>query len=415
MGKNKKKNKTKTKNGEQQGEGSKNAAASQKGTPTTTEDVQAAPDMDCPPYSLSPPPNIPLAVQYHRNMVYHLLQANITLEDKERSVSDAFVTTRNASERAAMERIATFFGISPGVKKSTVSDGSEQDLNENIRAFIRKGVQSGHITEQDIESFVTEQIVPFEGPTSYAAFSQIQTYLAQCGVPFVHHRTSVSGGSAPGCSVRSYMAQKVPSEIIEVNESPNTMVDNAVHKSDKSVEEEVEVAESDQPEHSNPEDTSSINANCSGYQAQKKVEDRSPGSDVASKEKVDEGDGHGSQTTEVHQLDDLDAQDTEPAVVGEDESCGNEPRSDTIGESDHDTYERKTLESCEAAVEQSNFHKQRAQEQLEHATSKISQCDEMAQHAAALRRLVKQRREMENQMDYHEREIEDLKVSIQEV
>ncbi|RKK20595.1 hypothetical protein BFJ66_g6583 [Fusarium oxysporum f. sp. cepae] len=221
MGKNKKKNKTKTKNGEQQGEGSKNAAASQKGTPTTTEDVQAAPDMDCPPYSLSPPPNIPLAVQYHRNMVYHLLQANITLEDKERSVSDAFVTTRNASERAAMERIATFFGISPGVKKSTVSDGSEQDLNENIRAFIRKGVQSGHITEQDIESFVTEQIVPFEGPTSYAAFSQIQTYLAQCGVPFVHHRTSVSGGSAPGCSVRSYMAQKVPSEIIEVNESPN--------------------------------------------------------------------------------------------------------------------------------------------------------------------------------------------------
>lgn len=193
------------------------------------------------------------------------------------------------------------------------------------------------------------------------------------------------------------------------------MVDNPVHKSDKSVEEEVEVAESDQPEHSNPEDTSSINANCSGYQAQKKVEDRSPGSDVASKEKVDEGDGHGSQTTEAHQLDDLDAQDTEPAVVGEDESCGNEPRSDTIGESDHDTYERKTLESCEAAVEQSNFHKQRAQEQLEHATSKISQCDEMAQHAAALRRLVKKRREMENQMDYHEREIEDLKVSIQEV
>ncbi|EMT70593.1 hypothetical protein FOC4_g10009058 [Fusarium odoratissimum] len=217
MGKNKNKNKNKTKNGEQQGEGSKNAAASQKGTPTTTEDVQAAPDMDCPPYSLSPPPNIPLAVQYHRNMVYHLLQANITLEDKERSVSDAFVTTRNASERAAVERIATFFGISPGVKKSTVSDGSEQDLNENIRAFIRKGVQSGRITEQDIKSFVTEQIVPFEGPTSYAAFSQIQTYLAQCGVPFVHHQTSVSG-----CSVRSYMAQKVPSEIIEVNESPNT-------------------------------------------------------------------------------------------------------------------------------------------------------------------------------------------------
>ncbi|RKK85722.1 hypothetical protein BFJ69_g1332 [Fusarium oxysporum] len=60
MGKNKKKNENKTKNGEQQGEGSKNAAASQKGTPTTTEDVQAAPDMDCPPYSLSPPPNIPL-------------------------------------------------------------------------------------------------------------------------------------------------------------------------------------------------------------------------------------------------------------------------------------------------------------------------------------------------------------------
>ncbi|KAK2933826.1 hypothetical protein FoTM2_005070 [Fusarium oxysporum f. sp. vasinfectum] len=330
-------------------------------------------------------------------MVYYLLQANITLEDKERSVSDTFVTTRNASERAAMERIATFFGISPGVKKSTVSDGSEQDLNENIRAFIRKGVQSGHITEQDIESFVTEQIVPFEGPTSYAAFSQIQTYLAQCGVPFVHHRTSVSGGSAPGCSVRSYMAQKVPSEIIEVNESPNTMVDNPVHKSDKSVEEEVEVAESDQPEHFNPEDTTSINANCSGYQAQKKVDDRSPVSDVASKEKVDEGDDH------------------EPAVVGEDESCGNEPRSDTIGESDYDAYERKTLESCEAAVEQSNFHKQRAQEQLEHATSKISQCDEMAQHAAALRRLVKQRREMENQMDYHEREIKDLKVSIQEV
>ncbi|SCO77112.1 uncharacterized protein FRV6_01324 [Fusarium oxysporum] len=397
MGKNKKKN-NKTKNGEQQGEGSKNATASQKGTPTTTEDVQAVPDMDCPPYSLSPPPNIPLAVQYHRNMVYHLLQANITLEDKERSVSDTFVTTRNASERAAMERIATFF-----------------DLNENIRAFIRKGVQSGHITEQDIESFVTEQIVPFEGPTSYAAFSQIQTYLAQCGVPFVHHRTSVSGGSAPGCSVRSYMAQKVPSEIIEVNESPNTMVDNPVHKSDKSVEEEVEVAESDQPEHFNPEATTSINANCSGYQAQKKVDDRSPVSDVASKEKVDEGDDHGSQTTEAPQLDDLDAQDTEPAVVGEDESCGNEPRSDTIGESDYDAYERKTLESCEAAVEQSNFHKQRAQEQLEHATSKISQCDEMAQHAAALRRLVKQRREMENQMDYHEREIEDLKVSIQEV
>ncbi|KAJ0154027.1 hypothetical protein HZ326_3661 [Fusarium oxysporum f. sp. albedinis] len=399
MGKNKKKNKNKTKNGEQQGEGSKNAAASQKGTPTTTEDVQAAPDMDCPPYSLSPPPNIPLAVQYHRNMVYHLLQANITLEDKERSVSDAFVTTRNASERAAMERIATFFGISLGVKK---------------KAFIRKGVQSGHITEQDIESFVTEQIVPFEGPTSYAAFSQIQTYLAQCGVPFVHHRTSVSSGSAPGCSVRSYMAQKVPSEIIEDSQT-GSMVDNPVHKSDKSVEEEVEVAESDQPEHSNPEDTSSINANCSGYQAQKKVDDRSPVSDVASKEKVDEGDGHGSQTTEAHQLDDLDAQDTEPAVVGEDESCGKEPRSDTIGESDYDAYERKTLESCEAAVEQSTFHKQRAQEQLEHATSKISQCDEMAQHAAALRRLVKQRREMENQMDYHEREIEDLKVSIQEV
>ncbi|PCD35882.1 hypothetical protein AU210_008440 [Fusarium oxysporum f. sp. radicis-cucumerinum] len=193
------------------------------------------------------------------------------------------------------------------------------------------------------------------------------------------------------------------------------MVDNPVHKSDKSVEEEVEVAESDQPEHSNPEDTSSINANCSGYQAQKKVDDRSPRSDVASKEKVDEGDGHGSQTTEAHQLDDLDAQDTEPAVVGEDESCGNEPRSDTIGESDYDAYERKTLESCEAAAEQSTFHKQRAQEQLEHVTSKISQCDEMAQHAAALRRLVKQRREMENQMDYHEREIEDLKVSIQEV
>ncbi|KAI3584383.1 hypothetical protein IWW34DRAFT_815569 [Fusarium oxysporum f. sp. albedinis] len=300
------------------------------------------------------------------------------------------------------------------LKKSTVSDGSEQDLNENIRAFIRKGVQSGHITEQDIESFVTEQIVPFEGPTSYAAFSQIQTYLAQCGVPFVHHRTSVSSGSAPGCSVRSYMAQKVPSEIIEDSQT-GSMVDNPVHKSDKSVEEEVEVAESDQPEHSNPEDTSSINANCSGYQAQKKVDDRSPVSDVASKEKVDEGDGHGSQTTEAHQLDDLDAQDTEPAVVGEDESCGKEPRSDTIGESDYDAYERKTLESCEAAVEQSTFHKQRAQEQLEHATSKISQCDEMAQHAAALRRLVKQRREMENQMDYHEREIEDLKVSIQEV
>ncbi|WKT44095.1 hypothetical protein QSH57_008948 [Fusarium oxysporum f. sp. vasinfectum] len=362
-------------------------------------------------------------------MVYHLLQANITLEDKERSVSDTFVTTRNASERVAMERIATFFGISPGVKKSTVSDGSEQDLNENIRAFIRKGVQSGHITEQDIESFVTEQIVPFEGPTSYAAFSQIQTYLAQCGVPFVHHRTSVSSGSAPGCSVRSYMAQKVPSKIIEVNESPNTykitnakeedsqtgsMVDNPVHKSDKSVEEEVEVAESDQLEHSNPEDTNSINANCSGYQAQKKVDDRSPVSDVASKEKVDEGDGHGSQTTEAPQLDDLDAQDTEPAVVGEDESRGNEPRSDTIGESDYDAYERKTLESCEAAVEQSSFHKQRAQEQLEHATSKISQCDEVAQHAAALRRLVKQRREMENQMDYHEREIQDLRISIQE-
>ncbi|KAH7216500.1 hypothetical protein BKA60DRAFT_609473 [Fusarium oxysporum] len=300
------------------------------------------------------------------------------------------------------------------LKKSTVSDSSEQDLNENIRAFIRKGVQSGHITEQDIESFVTEQIVPFEGPTSYAAFSQIQTYLAQCGVPFVHHRTSVSGGSAPGCSVRSYMAQKVPSEIIE-NSQTGSMVDNPVHKSDKSVEEEVEVAESDQPEHFNPEATTSINANCSGYQAQKKVDDRSPVSDVASKEKVDEGDDHGSQTTEAPQLDDLDAQDTEPAVVGEDESCGNEPRSDTIGESDYDAYERKTLESCEAAVEQSNFHKQRAQEQLEHATSKISQCDEMAQHAAALRRLVKQRREMENQMDYHEREIEDLKVSIQEV
>ncbi|KAG7414358.1 hypothetical protein LZL87_009327 [Fusarium oxysporum] len=221
MGKNKKKNKTK--NGEQQGEGSKNAAASsQKGTPTAIEDVQATPDMDCPPYSLSPPPKIPLAVQYHRNMVYHLLQANITLEDKERSVSDAFVTTRNASERAAVERIATFFGISPGVKKSTVSDGSEQDLNENIRAFIRKGVQSGRITEQDIKSFITEQIVPFEGPTSYPAFSQIQTYLAQCCVPFVYHQKSVSGGSAPGCSVRSYMAQKVPGEIIEVNESPNT-------------------------------------------------------------------------------------------------------------------------------------------------------------------------------------------------
>ncbi|KAH7203614.1 hypothetical protein DER44DRAFT_840906 [Fusarium oxysporum] len=289
------------------------------------------------------------------------------------------------------------------------SPPSSQDLNENIRAFIRKGVQSGRITEQDIKSFVTEQIVPFEGPTSYAAFSQIQTYLAQCGVPFVHHQTSVSR-----CSVRSYMAQKVPSEIIEDSQT-GSMVDNPVHKSDKSVEEEVEVAESDQPEHSNPEDTNSINANCSGYQAQKKVDDGSPVSDVASKEKVDEGDGHGSQTTEAPQLDGLDAQDKEPAVVGEDESCGNEPRSDTIGESDYDAYERKTLESCEAAVEQSNFHKQRAQEQLEHATSKISQCDEMAQHAAALRRLVKQRREMENQMDYHEREIEDLKVSIQEV
>ncbi|KAH7163884.1 hypothetical protein DER46DRAFT_636424 [Fusarium sp. MPI-SDFR-AT-0072] len=293
------------------------------------------------------------------------------------------------------------------------SPPSSQDLNENIRAFIRKGVQSGRITEQDIKSFITEQIVPFEGPTSYPAFSQIQTYLAQCCVPFVYHQKSVSGGSAPGCSVRSYMAQKVPGEIIEDSQA-GSMVDNPVHKSDKSVEEEIEVAESDQPEHFNPEDANSINVNCSGSQAQKKVDDRSPVSDVASKDKVDEGDGHGSQTTEAPQLDDLDAQDTEPAVVGEDESCGNEPRSDTIGESDYDAYERKTLELCEAAVEQSNFLKQRAQEELEHTSSKISQCNEMAQHAADLKRLVKQRREMGNQMDYHEREIEDIKVSIQE-
>ncbi|KAF4956676.1 hypothetical protein FGADI_3665 [Fusarium gaditjirri] len=486
--KNKKKNKKMNENGEQQGESSKDAAASpQGGTPTTIEQAQTTPDMNSPPYSRYPPSVLPPAgVLKHRAMVfYQLTQNHITLEDQARNICEVFVTTPNDSKKAAVKSICTFFGKEPGDRVRLVFDGSEQDRDENIRTSIREGRQSGRITDDDIRNLVTEQVVPIEGTGPYREplLQFFKLYLSECNVPFVY-TGSVSDGSAPGSGVRSYMAKKVPGEIIEVNESPNTyktthadkedsqagsMVGNAVDKSGKSAEGEVEVevGESDRPEQPILEDTNSTNTNGGESEAHKTVDDTSPVSSVPSKEKadeggddispvsdvaskgdesqaqikfddgspvndvaseekadergddrspmsgepsegkIDEGDSHSSRTTETLQSDDFVAQDTEPDRLVEDESYGNPSRSDTINEWDYDAQDLQILTSCDMAAEQSEYYKGRA-------SSIIRQCDEMAQIVTVLRRLVKQKLETEEQISYYQEKLEDIQDAIRE-
>ncbi|KAF4436328.1 hypothetical protein FACUT_6492 [Fusarium acutatum] len=355
-------------------------AVDEAGSSTLIEQAQTTLDMATQPWPTPSPPKITVAMQNHRRMVCHQLEAQLIPpedQDQERFLSEFFVSAPDAEEQAAMERTCAYFGKDPDYRPRHVFYVSTQEDNDDyIRILIRKGLRSGRISDHDLRQFVTERM---------------------CMVPFFF---TILGpdGSDPGPSARHIMAQVTTSGLVDFTEL----------KSDKSVDGAVE-AEVAEPYLEVP---NSHNTNCSPYQAQKEVgqspvsgvlskekpdegdDDRSPVSGEPSEENGGEGDGHispvGGESSDTldeddgHGSDDLDTQNTEPT------SCGSE-----TGESDYDAYGRMTLALCKAAVEQSNLVNQRAQKQLQHTLLEISQCDKMSN----LKSLAKQMREMEDQMD----------------
>ncbi|KAF5561151.1 hypothetical protein FPHYL_6339 [Fusarium phyllophilum] len=328
-------------------------------------------------FPTSSPPIITVAMQNHRRMVYHQLQAqHISPEDQEKVLSEWFVRAPDAEEQAAMERTCVFFGKDPesGPRHTYyISSGVNDDY---IRFAIRRGLRSGRISRQDLRQFITERMVPFEesGLRSSLALIQIKYYLfLERRIPFLFTILG-PGGTDPGPRGTRIVAQVTTDGLVDFTELNNKSAEEAV---------EAEVAEQNAILHTYLQSVlKSYDTNYSPYQAQKEVDqspdekpddgddDRSPVSGEPS-EMVDEDDGYGS--------DDLDDQNTAPT------SCGSE-----TGESDYDEYGRMALALCKAAVEQSHHV-----EQLQRTLLKISQCDKMAD----LQSLDKQIRETEDQMD----------------
>ncbi|KAF5243030.1 hypothetical protein FANTH_8435 [Fusarium anthophilum] len=345
------------------GESSKNAAASpQKGT--LVEQVQATLDTDSQPWPTPSPPTISLAMQNHRRMVYHQLEAKlITPEDQERCLTEFYVTTSDDEEQAALKRICDFFGRAHSNRPRHVSCASKKD-DDNIRVSIRKGLESGRITDHDLRQFITERVVPLKdlGLTSCRALIRINEYLFhECKLPFRWTILSPDG-SDPGPSATRIMTQV----------DADGLVDFEQLSSVKPVEggAEADVAESHQPQNAYPEVPKTLSTVDSPDQAQKTVDHISPvkekpdGGDgyvspavAEPSEPVDEDDGHGSENL---------TQNEEPT------SCGSQTRSDTIVESDCDAHNRMTLALCKA-VEQSVLAKQRIQMQLNQALLMIDQ------------------------------------------
>ncbi|RBA09857.1 hypothetical protein FPRO05_05793 [Fusarium proliferatum] len=406
-------NRNEKENGEQQGESSKSAAAS------SQKDIQTTPDRVPYPFPTPSPPTITRAMQNHKRMVYHQLKANlISTEDQERSVSEFFVSAPNASEQAAIARISAFFGQAPDSRPRYVFHGNirSEDNDDNIRALIRKGLQSGRITDHDLREFVAERMVPLgdAGLTSSLALICIQKYLFECMVPFFYTIVGPDG-SDPGPDATRIMARRDTTGLVNFDEASSKRGSKTTNAS----RDGSQARKPDQPQKylTVPK---FIHATCGKSQAQKKVGHIPPVSGVLSEEKpdedepsknVDEGNGHrspvggepsdetadeddgqGSHASEPPQLDDLNDQDTDPT------SCGSENRSDTNGELDFAAYEQTTLALYEAAVQRSSLVRQRSRNQQQLAALKITQCNELDQLVTDLKSLAKQIREKMDQM-----------------
>jgi hypothetical protein len=196
-------------------------------------------------------------------------RAGITIEDAGKCTSEASVTSRNASEQTAMEKLQALLRVPPVADKPrSVSDGLEQGRDEKVRDALLKGVRSGSVTEQDLKRLILTRLASFPFQPENAATSEIETDLAKLGVSLDHLRDKdtksdvpsglASSPTAPNCSVRSYKAPKIPSEIVEVVEvneinevnerdevikaeewdfQDEIMVDKPAHKSDVPVDE----------------------------------------------------------------------------------------------------------------------------------------------------------------------------------
>ncbi|KAG9502316.1 hypothetical protein J7337_005143 [Fusarium musae] len=407
-------------------ESSKNAAASSQNGSVLQRPANPGPASQMWP-TPSSPPTTTVAMQNHRRMVYHQLQSQlISPEDQEKLLCEWFVKVPDAKEQAAVERTRAFFGKDPysAPYHSYYISGEVND--DYIRFVIRSGLRRGRISQQDLREFITERMVPFEesGLRFSLVLIRIKSYLClERRIPFLFTIRG-TGGTDPGPRGARIVAQVTTDGLVDFTEL----------KSGKSVEGTVEAEEAEPQNTSLQEVLKSYYTNYSLYRKEvgqshvnsvlskeKSHEDdgRSPVSGEPSEEKPDEGDGDKSPVSgetldenggeggvHISPMDDesSEAVDEDDGHVSDDSdqttaptSCGSE-----TGESDYQERRRIIGELYKAVAEQS---KRRARKELEHMCLKISLCDKMAD----LKSLAKRMSETEDQMDQHERKIEDKK------
>nr|RBQ85170.1 hypothetical protein FVER53263_09262 [Fusarium verticillioides] len=394
-------------------ESSKNAAASSQNGSVLQRPANPGPASQMWP-TPSSPPTTTVAMQNHRRMVYHQLQSQlISPEDQEKLLCEWFVKVPDAKEQAAIERTRAFFGKDPysAPYHSYYISGEVND--DYIRFVIRSGLRRGRISQQDLREFITERMVPFEesGLRFSLVLIRIKSYLClERRIPFLFTIRG-PGGTDPGPRGARIVAQVTTDGLVDFTEL----------KSGKSVEGTVEAEEAEPQNTSLQEVLKSYYTNYSLY---RKEVDQSPVSSVLSKEKSHEDDGRspvsgepseengGEGGVHISPMDDesSEAVDEDDGHVSDDSynqttaptSCGSE-----TGESDYQERRRIIGELYKAVAEQC---KRRARKELEHMCLKISLCDKMAD----LKSLAKRMSETEDQMDQHERKIEDKKFTNRE-
>ncbi|KAF5600505.1 hypothetical protein FPANT_2356 [Fusarium pseudoanthophilum] len=441
-----------------------NASESSKNAATSSQNgsVLQRPAHPGPASQMWPTPSTPtitVEMQNHRRMVYHqLLSQLISPEDQERLLCEWFVKEPDAKEQAAVERTRAFFGKDPysAPYHSYYISGEVND--DYIRFVIRSGLRHGHISLQDLREFITERIVPFEdsGLRFSHVLIRIKSYLClKRRIPFLFTIRG-PGGTDPGPRGSRIVAQVTTDGLVDFTE----LIRGIFAKG--TVE-----AEEAEPQNTSLQEV--LKSHCTNYSLRRKEVDQSPVSGEPSEEKPDEGDGDKSPSSDEPSEEKPDEGDGdkspangEPSeesdkspvsgetpdknggeggvrtsrmvdssseTVDEDDnhgsgdsgdqttaptSCGSETSESyytaptSCGSETSESYyqERRRIigELYKAVVEKSKL---RAQNELDNMSLKIVLCATVAD----LKSLAKQMSETEDQMDQHERKIEDIKVT----
>ncbi|KAF5564932.1 hypothetical protein FNAPI_1900 [Fusarium napiforme] len=428
-------------------ESSKNAAASSRNGSVLQRPAHPGPASQMWP--TPSPPTITAEMQNHRRMVYHqLLSQLISLEDQERLLCEWFVREPDAKEQAAVERTRAFFGKDPysAPYHSYYISGEVND--DYIRFVIRSGLRHGHISQQDLREFITERMVPFEdsGLRFSHVLIRIKSYLClKRRIPFLFTIRG-PGGTDPGPRGSRIVAQVTTDGLVDFTElirgifvkgtveaeeaePQNTSLQKVLtsHCTNYSLyrKEVVQSPVSGEPSEEKHDEGDGDKSPASGEPSEKPDEsdgDKSPASGEPSEEKPNEGDGEKSPVSRetpdenggeggVHTSPMVDSSSE---TVAEDDSHGFDGPDDqttaptSCGSETSESYyqERRRIigELYKAVVEQS---KRRARDELNQMSLKIVLCAQMAD----LKSLAKQMSKTEDQMDQHERKIEDTKAT----